>query len=123
MTSGRLNFVCTNCLMKDSIRTRTHIDWTVAAIFPYLCFGKKSHIWSNTERCPDMLLRRPEGCNLEQFEASRHRGRFEWKVLIVRTDDAWTVERSDGISRCLDGCKGSDCAGLESGLNLLETRY
>jgi hypothetical protein len=25
---------------------------------------------------------------LEQFEASRHRGRSRWKVLVVRTDDA-----------------------------------
>jgi hypothetical protein len=30
---------------------------------------------SNTEGRPDGLLNRPDGCKLEQFEASRHRGR------------------------------------------------
>jgi hypothetical protein len=31
--------------------------------------------WSNTESHPDRLLNRPNGCKLEQFEASRHRER------------------------------------------------
>lgn len=61
-----------------------------------------------------MLLRPPDGCNLEQFEASRHRGRFRQKVFVVRTDDALTIERPDGISHRPDGCKGSDCSYLES---------
>jgi hypothetical protein len=38
LMSRRLNFVCTTCLMKDSIRTGTHIVQTVATVFPYLCF-------------------------------------------------------------------------------------
>jgi hypothetical protein len=67
-----------------------------------------------------VLLRRPDGCNLEQFEASRHRGRSGQKVLVVQTDDAWTVDRPNGISRRLDGCKGSDFSDLESKQNLLE---
>jgi len=65
-----------------------HIVQKVAAIFPYLCFGRKSHSWSNTECRSDVLLKRPDGCKLEQFEASRHRGRSGQKVLVVRTDDA-----------------------------------
>jgi hypothetical protein len=35
-----------------------------------------------------VLLKRPNGCKLEQFEASRHRGRSGQKVLFIRTDDA-----------------------------------
>jgi len=55
----------------------------------HICvFGKKSHNWSNTECRPDVLLKHPEGCKLEQFEASRHKGRSGRKVLVVRTDDA-----------------------------------
>jgi hypothetical protein len=33
--------------------------------FPYLCFGKKSYSWSNTECRLDVLLKRPDGCKLE----------------------------------------------------------
>jgi hypothetical protein len=29
-----------------------------------------------------------DGCKLEKFETSRHRGRFSRKVLVVWTDDA-----------------------------------
>jgi hypothetical protein len=93
----------------------------VAAVFPYLCFGTKSVYLSNTEGCPAVLLRRPNGCNLDQFEASEHRRRSELKVLVVRTDDTLTVERPDGISCRPDGCKGSDFSDLESVQNLLKT--
>jgi hypothetical protein len=65
-----------------------HIVRTVASVFPYLCFGKKSHSWSNTKWRPDVLLKRLDRCKLEQFEASRHRGGSGRKVLVVRTDDA-----------------------------------
>jgi len=105
--------LCTSCLIKDSVRTGTYIIWTVVAVFPYLCFGKKSFDLLNTERRPAMLLRRPNGCNLEQFEASRHKGRFGQKVLIIRMDDGLTVERPDG-------CKGFDFSNFESMQNLLE---
>jgi hypothetical protein len=80
------------------VRTGTHIVQTVAAVFPYLCFGKKSFDLSNTERCSAVLLKRLDGCNLEQFEASRHRGRFGRKVLVVQTDDALTAERPDEMT-------------------------
>jgi hypothetical protein len=42
MTFGQLNFECTTCLMKESVLKGTHIVTTVATVFPYLCFGKKS---------------------------------------------------------------------------------
>jgi hypothetical protein len=79
-----------------------------------MCFGKKSFYLSNTERRSDVLLRRPDGCNREQFEASRHRGTFERKVLVVRTEDALTDERPDGIPRHSDGCKGTKLHCFES---------
>jgi hypothetical protein len=50
----------------------------------------------NTKSLPDVLLKRLDRCKLEQFEASRHRGRSGRKVLVVRTDDAldrWASEQ------------------------------
>jgi len=113
LKSGQLNVECTTFLMKDSVRTGTHIILTVVAVFPYLCFGKKSHSWSNTERRPDVLLRGPDGCSLERFEASWHRGRSGRKVIVVQMDYDWTVER-------LDRCKVSNFFDLEFVQNLLE---
>jgi len=61
-----------------------------------------------------MLLRRSDGCNREQFEASGHRGASGRKVLVVRTDDASTDEHLDGIPRRPDGCKGTELYCFES---------
>jgi hypothetical protein len=61
--------------MDERVRTGIHVVRTVAAIFPYLILERKSKAWSNTESRPDGLLNRPDVCNLEQLEASRHRGR------------------------------------------------
>jgi hypothetical protein len=108
--------------MKDSVRTVKHIVRTVAAIFPYLCFGKKSHSWSNTEWRLDVLLRRPDGCKMEQFEASRHRGRSGRKALVVQTDDAWIVECLEKISRRSDGCKGTELTALNFAQSLLKAQ-
>jgi len=55
---------------------------------------------------------------VEQFEASRQRGRFGRKYLVVRTDDAWTVERSEGRTRRPDGCKGIELTALNSAQSL-----
>jgi hypothetical protein len=52
--------------MDERVRTGIHVVWTIVA-----------------------------GCKLEQFEASRHRGRSGRKVLITQTDDAldsWASE-------------------------------
>jgi hypothetical protein len=43
LTSGRLDFECTTCLMNERVQTRIHIVRTFVAVFPYLCFGKKSY--------------------------------------------------------------------------------
>jgi hypothetical protein len=105
--------------MNERVRKGTHIVQTVAAIFPYLCFGKKSHSWLNTERHLDVLLKCSDGCNLEQLEASRHRGRFGRKVLVVQTNDAWIVERPDDVTRRPDGCKGTVLTALNFAQSLL----
>jgi hypothetical protein len=65
LTSGRLNFECDTCLMNELVRMGFHINLTVAANFPYLCFGKKSRSWSNNECRSDVLLKRLDGCKLE----------------------------------------------------------
>jgi len=120
LTSGRLNFVCTIYLIKDSVWTGTHIVLTVAAVFPYLSFRTKSFSMLNSERRSNVLLRRLDGCNQEQFKPSQHRGRSRRKVLIFRTDDALTVGHPDGISHRSNRCKGSNCSYFESVQNLLE---
>jgi len=40
--SGCLDLNCDTCLMDERVRTGIHVVRTVAVIFPYLCFGKKS---------------------------------------------------------------------------------
>jgi hypothetical protein len=104
LATRRLDFECDTCLMDEHVRTGVHIVRTVAANFPYLCFGKKSCSWSNTECRLDVLLKRPDRCELEQFEASRHKGRSRWKVLFIRTDDgldSWASGRYITSSRRL----------------------
>jgi hypothetical protein len=80
--------------------------WTVAAIFPYLCFGKKSYSCSNTECRSDVLLKGSDGCKLEQFKASWHRGRSGRKVLVVRTNDALDSWASGRFITSSEGLKG-----------------
>jgi hypothetical protein len=71
---------------------------TIAAVFPYLCLRRTSFYLSNIKWRPDMLLRRPNGCNLEQFESSRHWWESGRNNYVVRKDVAWlmsvqTIER------------------------------
>jgi hypothetical protein len=61
-----------------------------------------------------VLLSRLDECNQEQFEVSGHRGTSGRKVLVVWTDDALTYECLDGISRRLNGCKGTELHYFES---------
>jgi hypothetical protein len=42
LASGRLDLNCDTCLMDEHVWTGIHVIRTVAVIFPYLCFGKKS---------------------------------------------------------------------------------
>jgi len=39
--------------------------------------------WSNTKCRPDVLLKRLDGCKLEQFEASRHREGSDGNFFVV----------------------------------------
>jgi hypothetical protein len=73
-----------SCLIKESI-------WTVAAVFLYLCLRRKSFYLSNTEWSLDVLLRRPNGCNLKQFEACGHWWESRRNNHVVRTDVAWLI--------------------------------
>jgi hypothetical protein len=68
-----------------------HVVRIVAAVFPYLCLERKSFYLSNTESRSDVLLRCPNGCNLEQFEASGHKWESGRKVLVVQTNVAWLM--------------------------------
>jgi hypothetical protein len=103
--------------MDDHIQTGIHVVWTVAAIFPYLCYGKKSHSWSNTECRPDMLLKRLNRCKLEQFEASDTEEGPDGKFSSSGRMMLWTVGRPDSMSHRPNGYKGSDFSDLQ---NLLE---
>jgi hypothetical protein len=42
LASGSLDLNYDTCLMNERVGTGIHVIRTVAAIFPYLCFGKKS---------------------------------------------------------------------------------
>jgi hypothetical protein len=67
-----------------------------AAVFPYLCFGKKSFYLSKTEGRPDVLLKRPNVMQLGTI-------RSFWTQIGVRTES----------SRCPDGCNGLDLHCLD----------
>jgi hypothetical protein len=77
-----------------------HVIETVAAVFPYLSLERKSFYLLNTERRPDVLLRRLNGCNLEQFKAFGHRWESRWKVLVVWTDVAYDVPHRLRMRMC-----------------------
>jgi hypothetical protein len=68
LSFGCLDLNCDTYLMDERVRTGIHVVQSVAAIFPYLCLERNLEAWSNTEGRSDV-------CKLEQFEASRHRGR------------------------------------------------
>jgi hypothetical protein len=75
LASRRLDLNCDTFLMDERVHMGFHVVRTVAAIFSYLCLERNPEAWSNTESHPDGLLNRADGWKLEQFEASRHRGR------------------------------------------------
>jgi hypothetical protein len=83
------------------IRTGIHVVRTVVAIFPYLILERKSEAWSNTEGRPDGLLKRPNGCKLEQKLLNSMDGTdgnpSSGRMML------WSVGRSDGMARLQDG--------------------
>jgi hypothetical protein len=112
LSSGRLNFECATCLMDERVWMGIHIVQAVANVFPYLCFGKKSHSRSNTKWSPDVLLKRPDGCKLEQFELLDTEDGPNEKFLSSKRMMLWTVGCPDCISRRPGGFKGSDFSDL-----------
>jgi hypothetical protein len=124
LVSERLDLNCDTCLMDERVRTEIHVGRTVTAIFPYLCFGKKSWSfgrtlrvvrtgcwivqtdasWSSsklldTEEGPDGNPRRPDGWCFSLM--------CVWMVWhVVRTAgalDSWASRRYDTLSGRLIG--------------------
>jgi hypothetical protein len=98
--------------MDERVRTGIHIVRTVAAIFPYLCFGKKSHSWSNIECRPDVLLNVRTDASWSSLKLLNTEEGPDGKFSSSRRMMLWTVGRLDGISRHSDDCKGSDLSDL-----------
>jgi len=71
--------------------------------------------WTASERAAETFGRMQLG-TVRSFLTQRKVGQ---KVLIVRIDDAWTVERPDVITRRSDGCKGTVLTALNSAQSLL----
>jgi hypothetical protein len=69
----------------------------------------------NTESRSDVLLKRSDGCKLEQFETSRHRGRYGREVVIVQTDGP-----PYGMTRRSNGWQRTEFSALQTVQNLLE---
>jgi hypothetical protein len=107
--------------MDERVWTGFHVIRPVAATFPYLCLERNPEAWSNTESCLEELLNRLDGCKLEQFEASRHRGRFGRKSTSSERLMHWTAGHLDDMTRRLDGWQGTKFSDLQTVQNLLET--
>jgi hypothetical protein len=106
--------------MDERVWTGINVVRTVAAIFPYMCLERNSEAWSNIESRPDVLLKRSDGCKLEQFEASRHRGMSRWESTSSGCMMLWTDGRPQGMTRCLDGWQGTKFSALQTVQNLME---
>jgi hypothetical protein len=82
-----------------------HVVRTVVAVFPYLCLERKSLYLLSTEGRLDVLLRHPNRCNREQFEASGHRWESGQKISssIWMMFDRWASGRNTTSSRRIQG--------------------
>jgi hypothetical protein len=79
---------------------------TDAAVFPYMCLTCCHDVLWNFDERPDMLPWRPDGCNLELFESSRH-----WWASERMT---WPSGRNLGIQfLCVGICIESSFEYLE----------
>jgi hypothetical protein len=108
-------------LSRIAFGRNNHVVQMVAAIFPYLCLEWKSFYLLNTERQPDVLLRRPNGCNLEHFEASRYIWESERKVLVVRTNVTWLTSVRTEYHVVRTDARDLNFTVLNSAQSLLET--
>jgi len=68
--------------------------------------------WSIIERRPDGLLRRLDGCKLEQLLLEIVKVRTE--IYFVRTNDAWSIGRLDSMVRRPDGWNSGQM-GVQTG--------
>jgi hypothetical protein len=93
LTSGRLDFECDTCLMDEHVRTGIQVVQTVAAIFPYLYFGKKSRSFGRTLSV--VRTRRPNGCKLEQSKLLDIGEGLDEKFSSSRLMILWTDGRPD----------------------------
>jgi hypothetical protein len=59
-----------------------------------------------------VLLKCPDGCKLDRTFSTQWRVRTE--VHVVRTDDAWSDWRPDGMARCPDGWNSGQM-GIQTG--------
>jgi len=84
--------------MDEFVLMGIHIVWMVVAIFPYLCFGKKSHSWSNT-KCRPGTDASWNSLKLLDTEEGSDRKLSSFGMMTL-----WTIGCPDGISHRLDGC-------------------
>jgi hypothetical protein len=88
LVPGRLDLNCDTCLMDELNRMGIHVVWTVATIFPYLCFGKKSWSlikhWESFGRAAESSRRMQVGV-VWSFSTQR---KVRMGIHVVRTDDA-----------------------------------
>jgi hypothetical protein len=98
---------------RASGRDTTSSGWLID--LPFLGTWKEIRNWSSTERRPDVLLKRPDGCKLDRTFSIQYSVRTEWShcpdgwcwsVLAVRTVEH--VVRTDGtVDRWASGRDGS----------------
>jgi hypothetical protein len=81
---------------------------------------RKSEAWSNTECRPDRLLKCLDVCKLEQFEASRHRGRSRWESTSSGRLMYWKARHPDGITHRPDDWQETEFSDLQTVHNVLE---
>jgi len=98
LASRLLDLNCDTCLMDERIWTGIHVIWTVAGIFPYLCFGKKSwsliEHWESSGQAAELFGRMQAGA-VRSFSTQK---KVQTVIHVVRMDDAldrWVSGRYD----------------------------
>jgi hypothetical protein len=92
---------------------------------PFLGTWEEIWNWSSTERRPDVLLKRPDGCKPDRTFSTQWRVRTERHV--VRTDGTMTDGRPDGMAwssgRLTGNWKSSDSEAFLNSRIPVEHRY
>jgi len=91
--------------MYERIWTGIHVVRTIASIFPYVSLERKSEADRSVE-----VVRTDVSWNISFF--------IQWRVRtethVVRTNDARSVGRPDGMARRPDGWQGTDFSDLQN---------